>query len=119
MLGWLYVYFFLGFMILRKLTVKWGFTLTMFAIVSFLVDIFLRKKQRDDSVEKLVLCDWKLVLFPLLAWTISTLIYIPIELYTANPGDFQFDFRLLCIRFDSWHVNDSFVFCCNKFSFTI
>ena len=48
MLGWLYVYFFLGFMILRKLTVKWGFTLTMFAIVSFLVDIFLRKKQRDD-----------------------------------------------------------------------
>ena len=92
MLGWLYVYFFLGFMILRKLTVKWGFTLTMFAIVSFLVDIFLRKKQRDDSVEKLVLCDWKLVLFPLLAWTISTLIYIPIELYTANPGDFQFDF---------------------------
>lgn len=84
--------FFLGFIILRKLTVKWGFTLTMFAIVSFLVDIFLRKKQRDDSVEKLVLCDWKLVLFPLLAWTISTLIYIPIELYTANPGDFQFDF---------------------------
>ena len=71
MLGWLYVYFFLGFIILRKLTVKWGFTLTMFAIVSFLVDIFLRKKQRDDSVEKLVLCDWKLVLFPLLAWTIQ------------------------------------------------
>ena len=48
MLGWLYVYFSLGFIILRKLTVKWGFTLTMFAIVSFLVDIFLRKKQRDD-----------------------------------------------------------------------
>lgn len=48
MLGWLYVYFSLGFIILRKLTVKWGFTLTMFVIVSFLVDIFLRKKQRDD-----------------------------------------------------------------------
>lgn len=91
MLGWLYVYFFLGFIILRKLTVEWGFILAMIAIVSFLVDIFI-KKHKNDSDGRLVLRDWKLVLFPLLAWTISTLIYIPIELYTANPGDFQFDF---------------------------
>lgn len=91
MFGWLYVYFFLGFIILRKLTVEWGFVLAMIAIVSFLVDIFI-KKQKNDSDGRLVLRDWKLVLFPLLAWTISTLIYIPIELYTANPGDFQFDF---------------------------
>ena len=92
MFGWLYVYFFLGFIILRKLTAEWGFVLVMFAMISFLVDIFLRKNQKDDSVERLVLRNWKLVLFPLLTWTISTLIYIPIELYTANPGDFQFDF---------------------------
>ena len=92
MFGWLYVYFFLGFIILRKLTVEWGFVLAMFAMVSFLVDIFMKRKQKNDSDERLVLRHWKLVLFPLLAWTISTLIYIPIELYTANPGDFQFDF---------------------------
>ena len=52
MFGWLYVYFFLGFIILRKLTVEWGFVLAMFAMVSFLVDIFMKRKQKNDSDER-------------------------------------------------------------------
>ena len=52
MFGWLYVYFFLGFIILRKLTVEWGFVLVMFAMISFLVDIFLSPEQKYGDINR-------------------------------------------------------------------
>ena len=39
MFGWLYVYFFLGFIILRKLTAEWGFVM-VYSCTAFLFLIF-------------------------------------------------------------------------------
>ena len=88
LVGWLYIPFF-GFVILKRVTIGWIVISLVLAVVSFIVSDLCKK---DVPVEKTSLQDWKLILFPLLAWTVSTLIYIPIELYTTNPGDFQFGF---------------------------
>lgn len=91
-IGWIYVYLFLGLAVLRTMTVGNFIVLLILAIISFFLDIWNRKRNNNELFEKLSLKDWKLMLFPLLAWTFSMLIYIPIELYTTNPGDFQFGF---------------------------
>lgn len=92
MIGWIYVYLFLGFAVLKAMTAGWFVILSGLAIVSFFTDCWQKKKHNREIFEKLSLKDWRLMLFPLLAWTVSILIYIPIELYTTNPGDFQFGF---------------------------
>ena len=87
MLGWIYVYFFLGLAVLKSMTVAGFVVLMILALFSFAVDMRYKKE-----FDRMSLKNWKLLFFPLLAWTFSTLIYIPIELYTTNPGDFQFGF---------------------------